>query len=317
MEFSEAGEWKHKPELEHIRPEEIFKYALESQHWIRDRVHERERLTAFEYLAEQLDTYTQEHFDPSTEFTVSSNDVYHTGALNHMGPGTYLLRADSVPLEGIEELTHEATFTGYLHGFHVGDRDDIRFYIDTGVKPYKTMGGIFQPLLSVGVEKATITFKNESEQAQLRERGEYIRDQLHSHEYSQEVQRSIATLLSLLDITDIAASTKLRESEAYILVLSTQVEQSLIDAIFDIMSIKLGFTVPQDISVTSYRSIVSKNSFIPQNRPREFTRVMAKLGFAGETIRPILAVNFFKDDEWIRANVQHVTSITKSQLSRE
>ncbi len=315
MEMPDSPEWMHRPELDRTRPARLFTYAQMKQQWLKDRVHETQLPDAIDHLADELEQYVTGAFTSLPELTIVSQDVHYTREISGRG-SRHSIESGPLPFEGDAALFGEHALRATLFGFHQGTDHDLRVYVSNDDEVRQFMGGIYTPLLSVGVEGSEIRLAEVSTAEQLDERGAYVREQLA--EYGTVTSELVRELLKALNEPDLTAIRKLHNTSHVIAEIArhTETSQQFVDALIDIIFLKLGLNVPHDIQTSSHRVVITERpvtSYKAKQGPTHFTGVIPQLGLIGETANRGLGLFFLKDESAVQIPVQYITSMYRSQ----
>jgi hypothetical protein len=316
MELPEPAERMQRPELDPQRPAKLFSYAAKKQQWIRERMSEHQIPDAIDYLAEELEAYATNVFmGGAPELAITSRDVYYTREINGQGSAR-LIEMSPLPLNGDAELYGEHTIQGRLYGFHRGEGNDIRTYVEIGDGVRQFMGGVYTPLLSVGVEGSEIRLAEYSTIEKLEELGEYINEQLKH--YTSGSKMLVAELLRGLNEKKEVAVKRLHDSSPVIAGIARQEEVTpqFIEALMEIIKLKLKLDTPHDIQTTLYREVITEwptASYKAQKGPVTFNDIVPQLDLIGESANKGLGLFFLNNDKAVQIPVQYITSIYKTQ----
>jgi hypothetical protein len=325
MDRPEFGDLHRRPELPTDAPAKVFSYAQQKIAWLKERVSSTQMPDAVDLLVEELQGFITQKLTPLPGITVQASEVYHTQAVSQTERGTYVIKSLPLELEGDAKIYGEHTIEGTLYGFHRGEKNDLRVFVDRAETPITMRSGIYQPLLSIPVEKSVIRFTAQQEAEQLQEKDDYITTQLET--YPQQVRVLIIQLINALNSVDTPAK-KLHNASDIIAGIASYVSkeesyEKFIDAVLDYIHIKLGLASPQDITTSSHQVVISERPTSAYRRggPASFDEVTPQLGVMGESANRVLGLIFpYKNEEspvtpkydMIRIPVQAVTILRKS-----
>lgn len=314
MEFSEAGEYRRRPELNPKQPSQLFSYAKEMQRYLKERVSEHQLPESIDYVVEDLENVISQ-FPSLPELTIVSRDVYETTRLIQSKDGVYIIKTGPKPLDGDAALYGEHSFIGTLYGFHRGVNNDLRAYVSKNETQQMLMGGIYTPLLSVGIEDSEIELTNISAQEQLDERGHYVSTLLS--EYDDVVSDYMRQIIEVLNSTHDPIVARLQHVSPLLVQAAQHKEtsQQFVDAVTDIIMLKLGLNVPQDIHTRQHRVVITEKP-IPSYKLEElgmFTNITPQLGLLGESAKRELGLFFLQDERAIQVPVKNITYIHRTQ----
>lgn len=315
MEVPELPGWRNRPELDRNRPARLFRYARDKQRWLQERVSEHQLPDAINHLVDELEQYATSAFDTMPEITIASPDVQYTRDIS--GSGTRrVIESGPLPFEGDAALFGEHALRATLFGFHQGDDTDLRIYasLNDGIRQF--MGGIYTPLLSVGVEGSEIHLTEFGNAEQLEERGVYVQEQLPG--YDEAVRALVTDILRTLNDSQTSAAKKLHNTSKNMAAIARNAEtsQQFVDAMLDIIFLKLNLNLPHDIQASSHRVVITERpvpSYKAQRGPTQFTNIVPQLGLIGETANRGLGLFFIKNESAVQIPVQYITNIHRSQ----
>ncbi len=316
MERPESGDLHRRPELDRDDPAKLFSYAAKKQEWIKERVPNKQLPEAIQHLAEELEHYVGYRFDEMPELAIQSSDVRHMSRNDESLNGEELrIQFGPLPLEGDDTLLKIHNLNGTLYGFHRGAKNDIRALVTKYEKPIVTEGGIFTPLLSVGIEDSTIHFTEFEEAEKLEVSEKYIKE--HLYEYDEMVHDDLERLLDILNNPNELVVKKLHSSSHVIADLAKNQDTSaqFIDAILDVISVKLGLDAPHDIYTRSHRIVMTESPVRSHKTAGEahFNDVLPQLRILVESTNRTLALFFFNEGQLVQIPAKYITSIHKSK----
>lgn len=327
MEIPEQGERPRRPELSGIEPSQLFSVARARERWIHDRVSERQLPIAIDYFIEELETYVTATFGGNLpEIDITSRDITQTLGFHTLSATRFGIEVGPRPLEGDDAVLNTHVIKGRLFGFHRGESNDIRVYVDSGLPQHMLQGGIYSEYLSVGIGNSTIRLTEEVQKEEENRQSEYVREQLK--EYSLEVNHLFGRLVNEIHYKMVRpdeyrssaqilqhCSPIIAEIEAH-----PSVKQQLVDAVLDYITVKLQLDTPHTIDVVSHRVIVSGNGY-SRGGPAEFQNTELRLCMMGETKHRMLGLFFSVEDDidgtkntpkTVQVPVQYIKSIYKS-----
>jgi hypothetical protein len=319
MEYSEPVEHAHGQELAAVLPGELFAYAKNREQQLRAKL--AHQLTgAVEILAINLEDYVMQHFEGMPDVIGESQDVYYTKGIERRASGNIVIDQGPLPLHGEGEIAafEQHPIQGKLYGFHRGTHNELRAYVSNGDEPQRFMGGVYTPLLSVGVERSSLQFVEYS----LEEKTDYIDDHLKTMD--QRIVDTTNELLLILPNSKMTMVKKLHDISPLFkeIVSSKNVTPQFVDALIEVVKYKLRLDLPHDLSTDFHRVVISGPPTNAHKRITEktsFTRVTPEIGIAGESMSPWLGVFFIQDniDEKGPVNIQipveYITSIYKTE----
>lgn len=313
--FSESAEFHQRPELDRNEPAKLFLYAKEKQRWIQRHVSDHRLREEIDYLANELERYVSESFDTLPELTITSSDVYYTKEVS--GQGTrHAIESGPLPLDTDAELFGEHTINGVLFGFHRGTDQDLRAYVSLGEGIYQYMGGIYTPLLSVGVEKSVIQLTEYTVAEELQTLTTYIDEQLPT--LSDDSQKLTRHYRDTLDSRQKSSVTKLHEGSIFLTKLAQDpdVASNTMDALMEMAKLQLHLYDPQDIQTQMHRVVISHSpvsGYKQKTGPTFFPEVEGiQLGMIGETVKKSLGLFFIYNDQAVEIPVEYITNIYRS-----
>ena len=310
-----------QPELDYNKPARMFTYAREKQQWLRKEwKSERQLSSAIDDLADELERYVSDRFDALPELTIVSRDIQHTKEITGRGDHR-IIESGPLPFNNDAAVAFgEHAVRATLFGFHQGqERSDLRVYVSTHSDDTRRfMGGIYTPLLSVGIEDSDIKLASFHMSEQIGERSKYIKEQLK--QYDTSVATLIDDLLYTIENPEFTEVRKLHGASAVAgeLAKHTELSQQFTDAIIELIFLELDLGTPHTIHSSIHRVAKIKGtqvvpSFKPIPRPTHFKNVVPQLGFIGESLNRGLGLFFIKDEEPIEIPVQYITNIYRSQ----
>lgn len=316
MEQQEPQEVGPRPELKNFQQSELFMYAKAKQAWLKDRVSERHLPEAIDQLIEELESTISHTYEGNLpEVTGTALDVSRTALVSNLVNGRYIIDIEPLPLIDDDALFKEHTLQGTLRGFHRGDSNDLRMYMvpQKDHEVHNLMGGIYERYYSVGMEDAEISFESDKVVSLLDEKGKYITSQLS--QYAPYVAEGVTKLLTAINTHH--TNEALRESSLVIthIAKDPDIPLKFIDALMDVVTIKLQLDTPQDIRASSHRIVLSERptSAYKANGAGEFFDVVPQLGLLGESANRSLGLFFLYDQHPVQIPVHYITSIRKTQ----
>lgn len=316
MEHSERDEWQSRPEYDRHQPSRLFLYGREKARYLRAIVSENGLPEAIENLADELDAHITHTFDTMPLVTVEGDDISYTQNILPQGDSK-VLEIGVLPLVGDAEVTGSHTITGYLYGFHMGSKHDIRAYVSVNDEPRKLMGGIYTPLLSVGMESPTteISLTETVVETELERIGKEIN--LHLNTMPRLVKLEVRKLLEVASSREDSAVKKLHAVGPIITQVARLdgVTPQLIEALFEYTKYRLGLFIPHDITTTLHREKLPtvKYSFKPIREHRVFENITPTFELIGESNNKSLGLVLISDDKWVQVPVEYITSMYRTE----
>lgn len=319
MEHSEPFEYIPAPELDRKRPSGLFFYAKEKQRWIRRTIDPSENpsraVEAIDYLVDELESFISDAFDGSLpEVTITSTDVHYPREIKER-ESRFIVETGVLPVSDAEAIYGGHEIKGKLYGFHRGANDDLRVYVSRLDETRRTMSGVFTPLLSIAIEGSELHIDKYSTEEKLNELGMYVSKRLK--ELEPEVSKSVAGLYGILNERERSVASRLHFSSPFIINLATQygADELLLDALTEIIKLKLNLDSPQIIQTSSHRVIITErpvSSYRSERGPSEFRDVLPEVGLMGETLNRKLGVFFLYNDSAVQVPVDMITGIYKN-----
>jgi len=316
METPEGNGSHRRPELERENPAKLFPYAQSKERWYRERVSASQLPDAMEHLKDELNAYIVDAFETMPNVRATSRDVIATTSIIEPKPGSYLIEARQPEFEGDDKFLGEYTVEGTLYGFHCGVDSTLRVYVTSDNSSKTLQGGVYIPLVSLGVGSSELQLTAYPSQERIDEIGERVAEQLG--EYSSEVHETVATLLDTLNMHTIPVASRLQKSSPMVIELLRYggVKQGVIDDLFDIIKLKLSLDVPQEIEVSGHRLVPLRRyvtSYDPGGSAR-FSGIVPDLGIIGETANPTVGLLFLHNNHTVQIPVQSLTSIKATKI---
>jgi len=321
MENPEYGEHLYRLEVDKVRPAQLFEWAKQQQQYKRDRVSDREFPLAIEHIAEMLEGYITRHFEVLPELVIEAKDVFQTLGVNPPVPNALSreINVGPAPLVGDAAIYNAHVIYGRLYGFHRGEMNDLRVYVDTGEEPINLMGGIYTPLLSVGIKDSNIQLAELSAAEKFEELGRDIVRRIQEIN-DDKLSGLFLFLMSKLNEAGIPSASKLQACSDIVVNMVAQIDlfknRQLVDDVYDMIRIKLGLNVSQDIRTSSHREVISKEpipAYKPILGPALFSSVEPQLGLLGESSNRSLGLFFIEKDRAIQVPVQNITGISRAE----
>lgn len=315
MEYPEPAERKQRPELDRTRPARLFSYAKEKQEWVRSVVNDKQHLPeAIDHLIEELELFRIEMFEgESPLLTVVARDVYYTPTIGSNGY-RHVIENEPLPMVGDADIYKEHTLQGELFGFHKGINNELRVYMSLGDKERRFMGGIYTPLLSIGLDHANIELVKYSSSEKLQELSEHIDAQLSS--YDKDTAIYAKGIIDILNTENMPAVKKLHAVSPIVpeIARNADVSPQFVDALIDIICLKLELYIPHDIQTLSHRVIMTERPIqsYKAGGPALFEDIVPQMGLSGESANRWLGLFFIKDEKAVQIPVQYITNIYKS-----
>lgn|GEM_PF-2535300 len=320
MEKSEPSEWapkpEVKPELDQYRPDGLFDYARDKQRWLRARVSQAYLPLAIDDLANELERYMTHAFETAPELAIVTRDAYRTRRVLGQHVLAHLIESEPLPLEGDAELYGEHTLHATLYGFYRDtEQSTLRVYVSDSSEARQLPGGVYTPLISVGVEGSDIQFAEASAEEKIRDLKARLYEQLE--EWTPASGELIRDFLAVIDQSNKTKVHILHEVSPLITQLTNQKEISLhvIDTLTEIIKLTLRLDTPQDIEVSLYRKVLATSppAYKLQKGPEVFRGVVPQLGLVGESERQSLGLFFLKDETAFQVPAQFVRRIYESR----
>ena len=270
MDYSERSRPEPKPQFNSAHPETIFMFGAEKQRWLRRRVSQKDLPAAIGHLANDLDRYMVSAFDDMPELELRSDDIISTQAIS-----------------GGIDRGHE--------------NYDLRVYVSTvDQMPINLPGGVYKPLLSVGVEGSYIELASEANRKQLRAlQGSILRQT--SDIQDPELGSAVDTLLHILNTARGSSLEKLQKCSPLIAAVEGDQKASaqLTDLLLEYTKKSLRLDAPQLV-----KTLVD---------PTTFEGVTPELGMVGEPDARTLAVMFMMNDRAVQIPAQHISIIEQER----
>jgi hypothetical protein len=323
MERFEPAEHARGQELDTVEPGELFDFVKHKEQLLKERVVHNGLPDAVDLLADSLERYITRHFDMIPEIVGESQDVYHTKQLTVSDDSVTIEYAPmELNVDGDIAEFEKHQIQGRLFGFHRGANNDLRAYVAQSDDTERLMGGIYTKLLSVGVQGSELQFAQFTIQSTLREKTEYIDEQLS--QVGENVARAFAEILDVLSSKNMPPARKLHEASSLMAEIAKHKEVSVqfIDALLEIIKYKLRLDLPQDITTTMHRIVIAgppTNAYKPVSQPTNFSQVTPELGMGGESVARWLGVFFIQQDDTqkdavaVQIPVQYITSIYRTE----
>lgn len=317
MDSSESSEFAHGKELRAITPGALFEFAKNKQLELRAKLGQP-LAREIGILADTLDEYMTHHFDTPPEVIGESRDIYETIEIHEKESSTTVEHTMRKILNYGEISSFEQhSIKGKLFGFHRGLHNELRAYVDDGRAAQKLAGGVYQPLLSLGLEHSDLQFVETS----VEQNTDFIDS--HLDEMDERVVETSHAILEALANSQLTVTEKLRNMSPLFteLAINKQVNAQFIDALLEIVKYKLRLDLPYTITTSMHRVIISQPptfAHLPVHSETTFEHVSAELGIAGETKRPWLGIFFIENaDSQDEANIQipvdYITSIYRTE----
>lgn len=315
MEMPEFSGEYHRPELDRNNPDSLFLFAKEEQRRLRKIVNEEQFPAAVDFLVEKLERFITQNFDELPELTIRARDIRRTNMISKREPGTFIIRSGVLPLDAIdEEVFGSHTVTGALYKFYRGDDDDLRMYVSGVDMPIDMPGGIYTPLLSIGVEDADIRLMTHEAAEQFEEVMAYINDSLA--EYDQPIKDLVTVLTTTLNNPNQTITRKLHNSSPIVAEIERRITPAshIIDALLTVIFVKLDLLSPQNISASQYHLPFTEYPKPAYTRKGAavFSGVTPQLELIGETDNKELGLFFLDGSQRaIKIPVRYITDMRK------
>lgn len=316
MNMPGMPEWSRKPELDVDHPAKLFLYAKKKQRWLRRIKSDRGQLAEeVDYLVDELERYVTHTFDSMPELDIISPDVHKT--LDISGEGSHhRIENGPAPLKGDAALLGEHAIRATFYRFHRGDNQDLRVYVSSEQEERHFMGGIYVPLLSVGIDTSTITLSEYRHEEQLDSLTAFIIERLD--EFDDKTASLVRDFVKKLKDNQAPAIQKLNNVSPILAAIAQYdtTPPQYIDALLDAVYLKLELDVPHDIQVSSHRVVLSDQlvaAYKSRSGPTIFRDVVPQLGLIGETGNKGLGLFFMDDESAVQIPVQYITRMNISQ----
>jgi len=315
MEFQDLPERVQRPELDQYSRSSIFMYAYNKQQWLRERVNEHQLPDAIDHLVNELEQYVTSNFETLPDVSVLSQDIQHTKEIT--GSGTYIvIENEALPFTGDASLFGEHSIAATFFGFHRGRDNDLRVYVSQGNDVRLFMGGIYTPLLSVGLEGSKISLAESRHAEQLEERGMYVKERLG--DYTEPMSALVNQLIKELNNASVNNIHRLHNSSQIVADIARQdgVTPQFIDAVLDIIFLKLEMNIPHDIQASAHRVVITERpipSYKAQRGPTVFEGIIPQLGLIGESASRGIGLFFINNENNVQIPVQYITSMYRNQ----
>lgn len=310
MEHPGSYERQPKPELDRKRPEQLFTYGQAKQRYLRSIVNTERLPDAIDGLVEELEGFVTTAFGGNLPTViVESQDVFHTRAIGY-DEQRVVIAVEPLPFEGDAELFNEHNLQGVLYGFHRGQHNDLRAYISPPESPLQFMGGVWTPLLSVGMEGSTIQLIETIKAEKTEELVTYIMDRLDA--CSEEVQEAIREIVKTINNTELTSVNRLQNISHPVakIAQNSEISPQFVDSVMELITLRLRITEPLDIQTTAYRAVISEQpSSYKAHGAATFMGVVPQLGLIGETRNKGLGLFFINEDRPVQIPVQYITRI--------
>ena len=302
MDYSERSRPEPKPQFNSAHPETIFMFGAEKQRWLRRRVSQKDLPAAIGHLANDLDRYMVSAFDDMPELELRSDDIISTQAISGGIDRGHNIMSELLVKSGDAELFGEHALRAFYYGFHKGHENyDLRVYVSTvDQMPINLPGGVYKPLLSVGVEGSYIELASEANRKQLRAlQGSILRQT--SDIQDPELGSAVDTLLHILNTARGSSLEKLQKCSPLIAAVEGDQKASaqLTDLLLEYTKKSLRLDAPQLV-----KTLVD---------PTTFEGVTPELGMVGEPDARTLAVMFMMNDRAVQIPAQHISIIEQER----
>lgn len=312
--------YMQRPSWEHYAPDELFLYAQKAQEWVRQRVSSEQQHEALLFLAERLDTIVDADFPEYPEVEAHTSIVYRPAIYRH-AEHAYEFRAEAPSPDGDVAVFGEHVVSGRLYGFHqsvVEGKPGIYAYIARDEPPIRTLAGLYTPLWSVPVDEGSIEFRSvlqKNREVELkRDIGGFI--SALPEENARYLNDQIMRLVDTLGNEKVAYIERIREvaRHATFLLKDDHFEQRLLDAVLDLIALKLNLADPIDLQAYRHRIITADMSIqaFQLGGPRSFHNVIATPCFIGETMNKRLGLAFYDEKDVVQVPVDMIENIHHS-----
>lgn len=335
MEYPRPDDEKlYRIDIEKIPPAKIFEWARQQYEHKRYQNGDSHNFpSVVEHLANMLENYISTHFQGELpELIIEAKDVFRTADVEPLpqnnnpdhkkSPLSRVIDITplSEPREGEESLLNFQTIHGRLFGFHRGEVNDLRLYVDEGRPPHHLMGGIYTPLLSIGLTDSNIQLARQTLTDRYESLGRSIVDALEVIG-DDEIEDDVNQLMQQLERKNLSTTKRLQESAPLLLHILSIFDpldaksQHLIDDLYDMVKLKLDLYSPQEIEVAFHRQVMTKG-LVRSHKPVYGTHTFASVtdvqfGLIGESERLSLGLLFIHDTKHIELPVESVVRLNK------
>lgn len=334
METPESGNELYRSSLSEIKHGQLFEWARQRYIHLKEsnQPTDRQLPDSVGHIADTLNRHLKENFallhdrDSASldihfpDVVAVTKDAYRTGSVDRLGPLSQLVSIEPVPFGPVEDIVGEHTIAGSLVKFHVGEiNKDLRMYIQDG-ETIDTMGGIFRPMISVGVEGSDIKFVEQTASERIEELGISIKSKLAKIN-DDKINGHFLVFMYAANEQHVSNLRRLQESAKSLLVMSGRINvneyQHLIDDLCEYLSIKLNLQMSHEIESNGHR-IIMPRTIAPKgskqrdykivSRYEEFIGVKPQVELIGIESNRTVALTFQDHD---RSIVVPFTNVTK------
>lgn len=316
----ESSDNANRKELHATKPGKLFEFIRSKERELRDKLNQPLPLAnEIDLLADTLEEYIADNFETMPEVIGESRDIYDTTRMDDIADVT-TIEHTMRPITGNDDISafEQLPVRGKLFGFHRGSHNELRAYVDTGQTPQKLMGGVYKPLVSLGLEYSDLKFID----ASLEENTSFIDTELA--EMNEDVAEVTYSLLENLSNSRLTMAEKLHHISPLFTDLATnkEVTSQFVDALIEIVKFKFRLDLPHTITTDMHRVVISgppTNAHRRVTTETAFDHVSTELGLGGETMRPWLGMFFIQDAENegesvnIQIPVDYITSIYRTE----
>lgn len=316
MESPAFGGESQRPELDRNNLESLFTFAVAEQHRLKKIVAEEQLPEAIDFLVEKLERFVSQNFDQLPELVIHARDVSSSLPYRSEGPDILTVRSEQLPLDSTDVKVFGAhVIRAVFYKFYRGkENDDLRMYVDTGRDPVNMPGGVFTPLLSIGVDKAEIRLAANDADEQFEATMNHVHQVLA--EYSEDVRDIANILIKTLNNHAFTPARKLRDCSPMLAEIArrTGSPPHVIDVLLDVICIKLDLASPQNISVSQHHlpyPEYPRRAYVLKG-PAHFAAVVPHLELVGETDYKELELCFLDESEVpTEVPVRYITDMRK------
>lgn len=318
MERQDSGGIQKRPELDRTQPSQLFEYARLREAWILDRISTHQHADAVDHLVDELTGYVAETYEQLPEVRVRAVDVMHTSHFSEPQPGHYQFTLQQLPFDADAKILGEHTIDGVLYGFHRGEENELRMYVARGELSKNLQGGIYTPLLSIGMKETTVQLRADERAQLLAESGSYISEL--ADEQHPELKYLTEQIGELLDAKGSSIARKLHQCSPLLAEIARhpEVPEKIVDALLDYIRTALDLNSPQDIQTSKHRVHITEQPVRAYQPAGEalFQGVTPQLGLMGESASRSLGLFISNEEKFISIPVEFVTVIEKAHIAR-
>lgn len=320
MATSETPDWQRKPELDPDNPAQLFEYALGMLQWLRRLKHDKpdQLVDGVDHLVERLERYVSHTFDSLPELNIVSTDI--TVTRDVYGEGRrHIIESAPAPLRGDAELLGEHALKAILYRFYRSG-DTVRVYVSTGEPEDHLDGGVYTRLHSVGLEGSDITLAEYRNKKRFEDISKIIKKNIDN--LDDTTTALIREFVRNSNNEGIQPIEKLNEASPIIsaIVRDKAAPPQVIDALLDLLFLKLDLDMPHDIEASLHRVVLSDqpvSAYRPQPGPTLFRNVVPQMGLIGETGKKGIALFFVDGESAVQIPVQYIDAMNFSNRQEE